>query len=104
MSRLEDDGALSVDFIAVEDPDGERHQQGLWIGVRPIWVGTKPSEEPMIQICYQENYMHASLQGPVWITPQTWKEIDKAVKWRVKHYQRSLWNRYLDKLIGKEQN
>jgi hypothetical protein len=92
VSTLDDDGFPSVDFIAVEEPDQKGHAQGLWIGVRPAFYGNDKSTEPMIQICYQEDYMHASLLGPVWITPETWREINKAVKWRVRYHRRKRWN------------
>jgi len=95
VSTLDDDGMPSGDFIAVEEPDPEGHKQALWIGVRPVFHGSTPSREPMIQICYQEEYEGSSLAGPVWITPETWEEISRAVRWRVKHHRAGKWRRRL---------
>lgn len=81
---LDDDGSLSVDFIVVEGTEEEVTPQSLWVGVRPVFYGTEPSEEPMIQVCYQEAHMSGPLAGPVWITPAVWRELNAAVEWRLK--------------------
>jgi hypothetical protein len=92
MSRLDDDGYLSSDFTAIEEDD----QQALWIGVRPVWHENKPGEI-MVQICYQEKYNSGTLQGPVWLTPETWRELEHAVNWRLNHRE-PWWKRFLQAL------
>lgn len=80
---LDDDGMLSADFTVVEEAPGGSTPQSLWVGVRPIFYGNKPSGEPMIQVCYQEAHMSGPLAGPVWITPGVWRELNAAVEWRL---------------------
>lgn len=97
-SFLDDDGFASGDFIAVEAPvNGKR--QALWIGIRPVWSEEGPSRRPMIQICYQEDYLKAPLAGPVWLSEQTWDQIVDAVDWRLSR-KLPLWKRYLRKLAS----
>lgn len=91
MSRLDDDGCPSSDFIAVEDPHADG-QQALWIGVRPIWYGDRRGEV-MVQICYQQHHMAGPLAGPVWLSPETWDQVDKAVRWRLRRYKKHWWQR-----------
>lgn len=85
---LDDDGMLSADFTVVEEAPGGSTPQSLWVGVRPIFYGNKPSEEPMIQVCYQEAHMSGPLSGPVWITPEVWRELNAAVEWRLKEREK----------------
>jgi hypothetical protein len=94
MSVLDDDGMLSADFIAVEAKDSHGNAQALWVAVRPVFYGEEQSKEPMVQICYQETYMKGQLEGPVWLTPETWEELKKAVDWRLK-YRKTRWQRFL---------
>lgn len=91
--HLDDDGMPSGDFIAVEaaGPFGER--QSLWIGVRSVYYGNEPSREPMVQICYQEKHMAGPLAGPVWLTPEVWRELNRAVEWRLKRRRRKWYSR-----------
>lgn len=85
MSTLDDDGHPSSDFIAIEaEHDGG--QQALWIGVRPIWYGDERGEV-MVQIEYQEHYNGGPLAGPVWLTPQTWRQVAAAVEWRLQRHE-----------------
>jgi hypothetical protein len=86
---LDDDGHLSSDFIAVEGvPDGVQcAPQALWIGVRPVWRGSEPGEV-MVQVCYQEAHMASLLSGPVWLTPKVWRQLDRAVRRRLRHRKR----------------
>jgi len=87
--NLDDDGGLSSDFIAVEGvPGTEVTPQSLWIGVRPVYDESGPSQDPMVQICYQEEHGHGPLSGPVWITPAVWRELNHAVEWRLKRRRR----------------
>jgi hypothetical protein len=71
---LIDDGGLSSDFTVHDD------QQTLWIGVRPTWDDSGPSQKPVIQICYQNE--GGPLQGPVFLDKETWNQVVKAVDWR----------------------
>lgn len=75
---------LSADFTLVEEASGDCTPQSLWIGVRPVYCGNEPSREPVIQVCYQEAHMSGPLAGPVWITPDAWRELNAAVEWRLK--------------------
>jgi hypothetical protein len=75
---------LSADFSVVEGASGDRAPQSLWIGVRPVYYGNEPSEEPMVQVCYQKTHMTGPLAGPVWITPEIWRELNAAVEWRLR--------------------
>lgn len=92
MSILDDDGNPSVDFIAIEEPDEHGHKQALWLAVRPVWYGNVKSKEPMVQISYQEEYLKGPLVGCVWLTPETWEELKKAVDWRIRYQQHSKWH------------
>lgn len=87
---LDDDGFLSADFTVTEGvpEEAECAPQSLWIGVRPVYYGNEPSQEPMIQVCYQEAHMGGPLAGPVWITPAVWRELNAAVEWRLKERKR----------------
>ena len=85
---LDDDGSLSADFTVVEGDEEGVTPQSLWIGVRPVYYGNEPSDEPMIQVCYQEAHMDGPLAGPVWITPAVWRELNAAVEWRLKRREK----------------
>lgn len=97
--HLDDDGMPSGDFIAVEAEDADGSRQSLWVGVRPVFHGNKPSREPMIQICYQEKHMGGPLAGPVWLTPAVWRQLNRAVEWRLQR-KLPLHRRVLAKLTG----
>lgn len=86
MSGIEDDGLPSGDFIAIEDPDSAGHRQALWVRVGPVFYGngTVQATIPGIWISYQEEYMGSPLSGPVLLTPGTWKQLDKAVRRRLR--------------------
>ena len=83
-SYLDDDGDLSSDFTVVEVTAEEVTPQSLWVGVRPVFLGSVQSEKPMIQVCYQEAHMSGPLAGPVWIEPSVWRELNRAVERRLK--------------------
>jgi hypothetical protein len=86
---LDDDGMLSADFTVVEGTEEtECTPQSLWVGVRPVFYGSEPSDVPMIQVCYQEAHMGGALAGPVWITPEVWRELNAAVEWRLKEREK----------------
>src|ERR1700722_13053661 len=68
VSRLEDDGGLSSDFIAIETPDDTGHGQSLWVAVRNGWHGNDPDRMPTVQILYQEEHMASQLAGPVFLS------------------------------------
>lgn len=89
--RLEDDGYRSSDFIVVE---AGRKPQALWIGVRPVFTGNEPTPEPMVQVCLQYEFMSDSLHGPVFIEPEVWDQLVKAVRWRL-DYGKPRWKRLL---------
>jgi hypothetical protein len=92
LSFIDDPGGLSVDFIAVEAPEPGVTQQALWVAVRPIYHGNEPSSEPMVQIAYQEAHMQGNLQGPVWLSTDTWRQLNRAVEHRIKaHEKRKRW-------------
>jgi hypothetical protein len=94
MSHLEDDNHLSGDFHAVETPDSRGHKQSIWVAVRPAWYGHRKMTVPMVQISYQEEHGGSMLEGPVFLTPETWRALNKAVEDRLWewHYN-SLWQR-----------
>lgn len=94
MSCLDDDGFPSSDFIAYEEPDSSGHRQALWVGVRKVWYGPDVSDKPMVQVCYQDEYMGSSLQGPVFLTPDTWDNLCAAVRWRLDK-EKPWWKRHL---------
>jgi len=81
---LDDDQMPSGDFTAVEAEDSSGHRQSLWVGVRSVFHGNQPSQEPMVQICYQEEHMSGPLAGPVWLTPAVWRQLNRAVEWRLR--------------------
>lgn len=83
MSQLEDDGSRSSDFIAIEEDD----QQALWVGVRPVYSGAVKSNQPVVQIEYQHKWQGSDLQGPVFLSPQTWRDLNRAVEWRLRTYE-----------------
>lgn len=78
--RLEDDGGLSSDFTVIEAGD---EPQALWIGVRPAYFGDGTVRRVVIQVCLQDRYMTSTLQGPVFITPDVWRELNAAVERRL---------------------
>lgn len=86
MSQIQDDGAPS-DFLAVEASDSEGHKQALWVGVRPVWFGNDPDTVATVQICYQEEHMKSPLAGPVFLSLETWRELNKTVEARAKRYK-----------------
>jgi hypothetical protein len=98
-SYLEDNGMPSGDFIAIE----EGHQQALWVGVRPTWIGDEKTDYPIIQISYQEEYKNSSLMGPVFLSAETWRELNQSVERRLKHRRKrfSAWWRRFGEFWGK---
>lgn len=99
MSTLDDDDSPASDFIAVEAEHDNGDQQALWVGVRPIWYGDQRGEV-MVQLCYQQQYNASTLAGPVWLTPQTWRDLNRAVEWRLRRHE-PLYKRFFRKLTGK---
>lgn len=96
---LDDDGSLSADIIVAEEENTEGHRQSLWVSVRPVYYGNQPSKEPMVQVCYQEEHMRGPLSGPVWVTPEVWGQLVRAVRWRLRrrrwqNMKRKLWRRH----------
>lgn len=67
---LEDDGGPQV--IAVED-GGE--PQALWVRVPGIWIE------------YQERHRGSALAGPVLLSPDTWRKLNKAVEERLRRHR-----------------
>jgi hypothetical protein len=85
--ELVDDGGLSSDFTFVEEaPDRtEVVPQALWVGVRR---GFSPDgrqvEEPTVWVVYQERY---GLTGCVAFSPEGWRALNRAVEWRLQHFE-----------------
>lgn len=80
MSHLDDDGGPEV--VAVESGDTP---QALWVRVGPVFHEDEKDEEPGIWICYQNKHMSSNLLGPILLTPETWRTLDRAVRERLKH-------------------
>lgn len=91
MSYLDDNGGPEVH--AVEDADSSGHRQGLLVRVGPVFHENKQDPEPGIWIEYQEEYMKSDLAGPVLLTPQTWRELTRAVQHRLDRRRRPWWRR-----------
>jgi hypothetical protein len=88
--RLEDDGGLSSDFIFVNGvPDGIDHTpEAMWIGVRRgFGPDGEQMEEPSVWIQHQEEYMNGPLTGFIAMSPDQWRDIVKAVEWRLNWYE-----------------
>lgn len=90
MSHLEDDGGLSSDFIAVETPADVEKPQSLWVAVRHGYHGNDPDGELIVQILYQEKHMDSVLAGPVFLSVETWRELNRAVERRLRDRRPSL--------------
>jgi len=87
-SYLDDDGGLSSDFVVIEAPDSTGHKQALWAAVRPVWHGDQPSEEPVVQVCYQRDSMGSPLEGPLFLSLDTWRKLNQAVERRIAERKR----------------
>lgn len=97
MSTIDDDGYPSTEILAIEE-EHAGGQQSLWVGVRPIYHGSEPGEI-MVQVCYQQHHNAGTLAGPVWLSPSTWRELNRAVEWRLRRHEK-WWSRYWRKLKG----
>lgn len=95
MSNLDDDGFLSGEFLAIEDPDSTGHKQALWVRVGPAY--REDGNTLGVWISYQKEHMKSSLEGPVLLDIQTWRELNEAVEkrlfWRQPGWVR--WARFL---------
>jgi hypothetical protein len=88
--RLEDDGGRSSEMLLVEAGD---EPQALWVRVGPVFeAGGVRRREPGVWLSYQEDYMAGPLTGPVLITPAVWRELERAMRWRLR---RRGWCRWL---------
>ena len=92
MDGITDDGGLSSDFTVHDN------EQTLWIGVRPVWHGNKPGAVT-VQVCYQDS--GGPLQGPVFISEDTWRAVNRAVTWRLRS-RRPLLKRIAWSLTGRK--
>lgn len=88
--HLDDDQMPSGEFIAVEEAENG-HRQSLWVRVGPVYYGEEKDPDPRVWICYQEEHMGGPLAGPVMLTPEVWRELVKAVEWRLKKKMRKRW-------------
>ncbi len=95
MSYLDDDG--NVEVIAIEDP-AQGHHQSLWVRVGPVFYGDGQSREPGVWVCYQQAHMAGPLAGPVLLSPQTWRELNRAVERRLRRGL-PLWKRLVSCLV-----
>lgn len=81
-SKLEDDGGPEV--YAVEEPDRKGRAQSLHVRVGMVFHGNEKDDEPGIWIAYQSNHMTSPLAGPVLLDEGTWRELDAAVRARLR--------------------
>jgi hypothetical protein len=87
---LDDDG-LSPEVHAVEagaDP------QALCVRVGPVFYAEGRAQEPGVWIEYQEHHEAGPLTGPVLITPEVWRQLNRAVERRLRRWT-PLWKRFL---------
>jgi hypothetical protein len=79
--HLDDDGGPEV--YAVEATDGYCHRQSLHIRVGPVFHGGEEAAEPGVWVEYQEEHLKCLPAGPVLLTPEVWRELNKAVEARL---------------------
>ena len=64
---------------------------------RPVFSGGQQGKEPGIWIDYQEAYGNSPLSGPVLLTPEVWRQLNRAVEHRLAG-RLSLWRKIWRKL------
>jgi len=79
---LDDDGGPEV--AAIEAATGDCKPQALCVRVGPVFFQDGEAREPGIWVEYQEAWMASPLCGPVLLTPEVWRELNKAVERRLK--------------------
>lgn len=95
--HLDDDGGPEV--IAVE-AESRGHRQSLWVRAGPVFYGTSEAAKELgVWVEYQKEHMHSPMVGPVLLTPQVWRDLNRAVEHRLRRRQK-LWRRWLWRLCG----
>jgi hypothetical protein len=89
-ARLEDDGGLSSDFTYIDSvPDGMDILPGaVWIGVRRgFGPDGRQVAEPAVWLSFQDRYMDSELTHGLAISPEMWRELNRAVEWRLQYHE-----------------
>jgi hypothetical protein len=90
--RIEDDnGCPMILFVEESSPTG--HAQALWVRVGPVWDGDIERGDPGVWVEYQEQYLTGDLQGPVLLTPASWRALNAGVEARLRRKRRRWWRR-----------
>ena len=92
---LDDDG-FGPEVHAVEAGDDP---QALCVRVGPVFYEDGMAEEPGVWIEYQERHMRGPLTGPVLLTPDVWRQLNRAVERRLRR-KMPLRRRFLKGLTG----
>lgn len=77
---LDDDG-LSPEVHVVEAGEDP---QALCVRVGPVFYPDGQGKDPGIWIEYQEHYMRGPLTGPVLLTPEVWRQLNRSVERRLR--------------------
>ena len=62
-------------MLTVDDSEGQR----LWVRVGPVFNGSKIHKQYGLWINYQPKSMESALQGPVLISPSTWRRMKRDI-------------------------
>lgn len=90
---LDDDG-LSPEVQAVEaiEEGAECRPQSLHVRVGPVFYGDSiPDPVPGVWVEYQELHEGSLPLGPVLLTPEVWRELNRAVEKRLRRKGCSRW-------------
>lgn len=87
-SRLIRDEGSCV--IAVEESNPDGTAQALWVRAGRVYDAGKLRDQPGLWVHYQEDYMRATLDGPVLITPAVWRLLVKETNARLRKQKRYL--------------
>jgi hypothetical protein len=80
---------------AIEDASDTGHRQAISIRVGPVYNNGIRSPKPGIWLEYQEDYLNSLPHGPVLLDEKTWNALDKAVRYRLRRWNRSWLSRWL---------
>ncbi len=86
---LEDDGG--PEFVAVEavPEGGDVKPQALWVLARRPFHGPVQAREPVLWVTYQPRYMASERYGDVMLTPEVWRQLNRAVEREVRKLRRA---------------